>query len=110
MSRTFSIAKDANLETIDFGTLRWVNHLASFDRRNADQSIARNAASRLFAIFEFLRDKHRRWRRYRKTIAELRRYRGLVAEFGIAQDSTDRIKGVAHDVAMGASVRVAGSS
>jgi hypothetical protein len=92
MSRTFSIAKKANLETIGFGTLRWVNHPASFDLRYADQSIPRNAASWLFAIFEFLRDKHRRWRCYRMTIAALRRYPGLVAEFGIAQDNTDRIR------------------
>jgi len=89
---------------------RWVrSHSGSFNRemRSAHQLTGRHAASRRFAIFELLRDNYRRWRSYRMIIAEFRRHPGMAAELGISLDGTERIKGIAHDVAMGKSVRAA---
>jgi len=54
MSATFAIGKDANLKTMDFHTLRWVRHFASFERRNADRAITRNAASLIHAVRAWL--------------------------------------------------------
>jgi hypothetical protein len=54
MSGTFAVGKDANLKTMDFGKLRGVSRSASFERRNADLAVSRNAASLIHAVRAWL--------------------------------------------------------